>query len=423
MRTESAGSDDTLVAERPPTDARVFSSLGIQGLKQNTRRQAVSTRFVDFWLLGGASIVLWGVMLIGQYFRESSEAIESHFVQVGAFFSMMSIFCNHPHFMISYRFGYGRGWKFIRQHWFKLILVPLGLIAMYAIAYINYNAQISETPLVIAANHLFEKMGWAFRLGTLNNLGTEILSLSVLLMYMTVGWHYSKQVFGCIMVYARYDQYPISRFQRALLKLNLFGIAFLNFFYISIYAPEYHSASLAQNFFFNIPLISLGLPKFLIPLSAVWVGVSAVATIALIFYSNFKLHKRRPSLNLIVPWIAFHIWWIPLLRLPEYYFLAVPFFHSLQYLPFAYRLESPKIKNGKFRELNLSLRLAALLFIGFCAFELVPSLLDKGLETTWFLKTWFFMIAFAVFINVHHFFIDSVVWKFDQSDIKGNLLR
>jgi hypothetical protein len=63
-----------------------------------------------------------------------------------------------------------------------------------------------------------------------------------------------------------------------------------------------------------------------------------------------------------------------------------------------------------------------LLLVGFSAFELVPSLLDRAFQTEWYLKTWFFMIAFAVFINVHHFFIDSVVWKFNQDEVRNSLL-
>jgi hypothetical protein len=418
---------------KPPHDAFLVDlqllELSSSALKKtvesgrDVQSQAVSTRFADLWLLGGASILLWAVMAVGSRFRESAESIDLHFFQMAAFFSLMSIFCNHPHFMISYRFGYGRGVKFVGQHWFKLLVLPLGLIALYAVAYAKFNAQISDLPLVVFANHIFEKTGWAFRLGKLDNLGIETLSLSVLLMNLTVGWHYSKQVFGCIMVYSRYDRYPLTPLKRNLLKANLFGIAFLNFFYLTLHRPDYNADPLAKSYFFNIPMIDLGLPSLLLPLSAAFVGLSTAAVLFFIFYANFKKHRVWPSANLIVPWIAFHIWWIPILKLPEYYFLAIPFFHSLQYLPFAYRLESPKIRAWKYKDFDFCLRLALLLFVGFCAFELVPSLLDRFFETTWYLKTWFFMIAFAVFINIHHFFIDSVVWKFDQADVRENLLR
>jgi len=392
--------------------------------REVSRPAALTSRTSDFWLLGGASILLWGVLGIGQSLRGSSEAIENHFTQLAGLFSIFSIFCNYPHFMISYRFGYGQGAKFIFRHWFSLVALPLGLIALYALAYFKFDSEISEASWVLTSNHLFDKVGIGFRFGTLSNLGTETLSLSVLLMNLTVGWHYSKQVFGCMMVYSKYDLYPISKIQRHIIKASLFSVAFFNFFYLAIYAPEYNSNSLARGYFFNIPMISLGLPKFLIPLSAVMSAVFAVATIYFVFYKNYRTHGRPTSLNLLIPWMAFHIWWIPLFRQNEYYFLAVPFFHSLQYLPFAYRRVIGNVKqNTKRNDVTRALKLGSLLLIGFSAFEWIPSQLDKTLDTSWYLKTWFFMIAFAVFINVHHFFIDSVVWKLDQKEVRNTLLN
>src|SRR4051812_507115 len=96
-----------------------------------TPANALLSRVSDFWLLGGASIGLWIVMSLAQFGRERSEAVESHFLQLGALFSLLSIVCNHPHFMISYRFAYGRGAKFVLKHWFSLLLVPAALISIY----------------------------------------------------------------------------------------------------------------------------------------------------------------------------------------------------------------------------------------------------------------------------------------------------
>ena len=382
---------------------------------------SVISPFVDFWLLGGASILVWALMVTGELFRDRIEPIDNHFMQLGAFFSMMSIFCNHPHFMISYRFGYGRGRKFVFDNWFSLILVPTSLIAVYTFAYFKFDTQISELAAVIFLNQVFEKLGLGFRLGTLANLGTEVLSHSALLMFLTVGWHYAKQVFGCMMVYAKYDNYPISRFQKSLIKASVFSIAFFNFFYMSIYAPEFSSGAASQSYFYNIPLVSFGLPKLLIPLSAAWVIVLSSATLYCVCYRNYRLHHRKPSANFLISWVALHIWWMPFIRQKEYYLLAAPFFHGLQYLPFAYRLEVSKLKNLNPLYIRISLRIALLLFIGFSAFELIASLLDKYFETLWYTRTLFFFVAFSVFINIHHFFIDSVVWKFNQSEIRDGL--
>jgi hypothetical protein len=55
---------------------------------------------------------------------------------------------------------------------------------------------------------------------------------------------------------------------------------------------------------------------------------------------------------------------------------------------------------------------------GVAGFELIPSSLDLYLATSINQSAWFFMGATAIFINVHHFFIDSVVWKFEQAEMK-----
>ena len=85
-------------------------------------------------------------------------------------------------------------------------------------------------------------------------------------------------------------------------------------------------------------------------------------------------------------------------------------------------MEAPAVGSAKNSELAATIRIAILILVGYLAFELIPTSLDKGLDTEWNLKTSFFLVSFAVFINIHHFFIDSVVWKFDQPEVRRNLL-
>lgn len=385
-------------------------------------RTEVLSRFTDFWLLGGASVVLWLVMVIGQFFRDRSESVDNHFLQVSAVFSLFSLFVNNPHFMISYRFGYSRGSKFIFKNWFSLLALPLGMIAYFTYCYFHFTVESSQLEWIKSVNSLLGHTGLTFRLGTLSSLGIEMLSFSVLMMNLTVGWHYSKQIFGCMIVYSHYDKYPLSYIQRNWLKASLFSVAFFNFFYLSNYAEKNGVGTAGKAYFFNIPLVPLGLPYFLVPLSALCVVILFFGAAYGIFFRNWKKLGLLPSQNLLIPWIAFHVWWIPVIRQTEFYFAAIPFFHSLQYLPFAYRMECNSIPKNKWYHFNFSMRVALLLLVGFCAFELFPSLLDRSLETSWYLKTWFFVVAFVVFLNIHHFFIDSVVWKMNQPKVKKGLL-
>src|SRR5690606_22668792 len=62
------------------------------------------------------------------------------------------------------------------------------------------------------------------------------IGLLVNMMYFTVGWHYSKQVFGCSMVYAKFENYPMNNLQRNLVRYNVMAIWWLTFFEASTYA-------------------------------------------------------------------------------------------------------------------------------------------------------------------------------------------
>lgn len=376
--------------------------------------------FFDFWLLGGASIVILLIMTLVEGSRESIPSVQEHVMQIASAFGLFTLICNHPHFMISYRFGYGQGTGFILKHWFSLIFVPLSMVALYLLAYFSFHTNIADSASIYRFNQITENWGFAFHLGHLEYLGAEILSYSVWLMYLTVGWHYSKQVFGCIMVYARYDNYQISKLQRIFIKSSVFSVAFFNF----IYMVNYMSQLGAENkmFFFSLPLAPATFPVWASTLSKVWVGASTFAVLYFVVIRNYQTQRKLPSLNGSIAWLAFYLWWIPIVEQPVYYLLMVPFFHSLQYLPFAYRREKSKFKlGGRWMYLQITFRVALLLAVGFMVFEFVPNLLDLHLHTDEKQTAWFFSIAFIVFVNVHHFFIDSVSWRFTDREAKESI--
>ncbi len=260
--------------------------------------------------------------------------------------------------------------------------------------------------------------GLTYQIGHSLNLGTEILSLSVRIMYVTVGWHYSKQVFGCMMVYGHFTKYRFNSLQKLILKVSLFSVAFFNFFNLSV------SRSVAEstNYFFNIPITEIGFSSLFVSFFQMLTLLMFLLTIYFVFYKNYQETKKLPSLNIIVPYLAFHVWWIPPIRQHEFYFLIVPFFHSLQYLPFAYRLEVKRGEKNEMDHLLLSLKIIILLIAGIMAFEILPTFLDRSLDSYANFNTWYFMISFAVFINIHHFFIDSAIWKFDDPHVREKLL-
>lgn len=387
-------------------------------LTLDTPRSLTSNQVKDFWLLGGLSILVWALLLCLEPLKGSADIISNRFLQLPILFAWLSVFFNFPHFLISYRFGYTRGLKFVFKHWFALLFIPLFLIMFFAVGYFFFASDISGNSLILAINNLITMSGLTYQLGHSINLGTEILSLSVRIMYVTVGWHYSKQVFGCMMVYGHYTSYRFTSKQKLLLKLSLFSVAFFNFFNLSVS----RSTTESSNYFFNIPITELGFSGLFVTFFQILTLILFVATCYFIFYKKYSESKKFPSLNIVIPYLAFHIWWIPPIRQNEFYFLIVPFFHSLQYLPFAYRLEVKRGARSERESLKLSLKIAALIIVGLLAFEIIPTFLDKTLESYAHFNTWYFMISFAVFINIHHFFIDSAIWKFDDPKVKEKLL-
>lgn len=362
-------------------------------------------------------------MKAGDLARGDNSSLDTRFMQIGVAFSLLSLVCNHPHFMISYQFGYGRGFRFIRQNWFALIFVPVFLVTVFAFAYFSAGLATEDSAIATALfrfpNAAFEYFGAGFRFGAQRGLGDEIMSGTVWLMYLTVGWHYSKQVFGCMMVYSRYDGYPIQAFQRLLLKGSVFSIALLQFSYL-------YRSQAARGLDLGVPstqLTPLDLPQWLYSVSIVLSSIFFVGTLLFVFGKNFRETGKRPSPNLLIPWIALHVWWLPFFQIPEFTFLMVPFFHSLQYMPFAYRVGTPSFARDRWYYSKITAHAVGILVIGFIAFEGLPSSLDHLFTNIGGNQPTFFITAFAVFINVHHFFIDSVTWKLKDGNLRAALFE
>src|SRR5688572_20611233 len=75
-------------------------------------RRALTTRFLDFWLLGGASLGVWLIMVSVQGFR-SSWAIDQHFKNLTVTVASLALLVNYPHFLLSYKLAYSRGQAFV----------------------------------------------------------------------------------------------------------------------------------------------------------------------------------------------------------------------------------------------------------------------------------------------------------------------
>lgn len=375
---------------------------------------ALTTRFADFWLLGGASLLVWLLMVSVQGFR-SSWAVDQHFKNLTYTAASLSLLVNYPHFLISYKLAYSRGRPFIAAHWWQLVGVPVALLATFVWAFAQYDAPVSQLPVISTVTDAMS--GWGQNAAVLAGprLGDVLFAVAFNVMLFTVGWHYTKQTFGCTMVYAHFDGYPLSKKQRLITKWSLLSIWWLNFATTNVDGSQHEFSQFKYN--------SFDLPDVAVPLTTMALVAGIAATLYGVVWRNYRDHGKLPSLNMAVPFVALYVWWLPVSRQFEFYFLLTPFFHSLQYLAFVYKMESTRLRALDHPEVRSTLLSLGVVIVGWLAFELVPNSLDNSLGTfnTW--QMFFFFTAAMLFINIHHYFIDNVLWRFRDPAVRKYLLK
>ena len=377
------------------------------------RPRALTTRFLDFWLLGGASVLVWLVMMSLQGFR-TSWAIDQHFKNLTYTAASLSLLINYPHFLISYKLAYRRGRGFVLSHWYQLIAVPLVLLSLFIVAYAAYDVSVTQVPLLAPLAQAIGGWAGAGRVLSGPKLGDLLFTAAFNLMLLTVGWHYTKQVFGCMMVYSYFDKYKFSPRQRTITKYALLSIWWLNF-------AQGNQAG-AQNNFSQFKYYSFDLPDILVPITTFVVAAGLVLVAYEVFWKNFRERGQAPGINMVVPFVALYVWWLPVTRQYEFYFLLTPFFHSLQYLAFVYKMEDTRLRGLSHPEVRGSILAFSIVLAGWLAFEFVPNEVDTALGTFNSWQMFFFFTAAMLFINIHHYFIDNVLWRFKDPEIQKYLL-
>ncbi|MGE0528513.1 MAG: hypothetical protein AB7P49_15700, partial [Bdellovibrionales bacterium] len=124
-------------------------------------------------------------------------------------------------------------------------------------------------------------------------------------------------------------------------------------------------------------------------------------------------------------------WYLPLLSHPMFMHM-IPFFHSLQYLLFVYafrrnkveaQIEYPNTPEGRKKRLTgLYGYLLVPAITGALLMYIIPRYLDQvsAPHSSLFGATPFYF-SFLIFINIHHYFIDNVIWRGDNEEMRTYL--
>ena len=64
-----------------------------------------------------------------------------------------------------------------------------------------------------------------------------------------------------------------------------------------------------------------------------------------------------------------------------------------------------------------------LVVAGYLAFDWIPNRLNVALDVVPRTRTYFFVTAALAFVNVHHYFIDNVIWRLRDPGVRRELIE
>lgn len=350
----------------------------------------------DFFAVGGFSaIILLAVWLFG------NDALKTHTFQIAWFAYALSFIINYPHFAYSYQLLY--------DDYFGKLTNP-GFSTVNRLRYVMAGIIV---PIVLVF-----WLGWG-----IGAQDKKLLGYSVNAMYFFVGWHYIKQGFGILIVLAARKKIYFNALERFLLLTHAYSVWIYNWLKINAYAYE--------NNYQGIPYTTFDMPDGLIePMKITLITLAVLLAIAMTL--KFLSSRQHPPVSAFTGYLCALYPWTLFPHSNIVFVYLVPALHSLQYLVFVWKLKHEKLKheNGLGQTVvdaqkQKKYRRAFIMFLGFgvllgaAGFYAVPVTLDLYMPAhTAALGGPAFFFAFNIFINIHHYFIDSAIWRRDNPDLK-----
>lgn len=354
----------------------------------------------DFLMLGGSAFLILPVLFVVPLEYEGP---------VAATMVVVAYLVNYPHFAHSYQIFYrnfgrkvaGDGYDRSLQirYIFAGIAVPLIMVGFFA-----YGAATADTRL----------------LGYATNA-----------MFFFVGWHYVKQGYGMLMV-------------DAVLKRKFFDdrdkkVLLFNSYAVWILAWLQTNTAVTQGKYYGLDYYTFAAPAWIADIALLSATASTAATV-LMLVNRWRKNGGALPYNGIVAYVASLYLWILIARINPLWLLVVPALHSLQYLAVVWRYQTNVERDGHdaardpepkiLSFLGPLYRLRVLGFIvgggalGYLGFWLIPFVLTALIPyDRQVLGSSLFFFIVLIFINVHHYFLDNVMWRRGNPEVLKYLFR
>jgi hypothetical protein len=355
---------------------------------------ATASARAELWVTGGASLVLLPLCWLLQRVLGLDDAELA--VGFTTFYAAHVI--NDPHFAVTYLLFYrnvrGRLWSSEYSRAQRLRYTIAGFAAPLALLVWAVTALAMQSA---------RSLGWMTQL-----------------MFLLVGWHYVKQGFGVVTVLSarRGTSYGLGE-RRALLAHAFAGWAYA-------WASPFDAGRTVEEK--GVIFTTLAHPGWVEPLSRI-VFFASIAPLALLLLRKWRREGAPP----VAPLVGFlaSVWlWTVYSGIDPLFMYLIPALHSLQYLYFVWLMKRNQARAhegppsfGRPAIVVLGAWGVGSILLGALLFHLLPSALDGALVDRRAARfsdlgaTPYFAALFTV-VNLHHYFMDAVLWRRDNPETR-----
>lgn len=354
---------------------------------------------IDFLCLGGSSLIILPLLLL--------VPVGDYKAQIAAAMLLVAHLINHPHFAHSYQIFY-RGFRT------KAFTSDLGRSMQ-----VRYIVSGLAVPAALLAF-----LGFCLLTGDARLLGYGGNAMALF-----VGWHYVKQGYGMLMVDGALKRQYFTAPEKKVLLANSYAV------WIAAWVG-FNDLVSEQNLW-GLRYYTFDLPDPIVAAAAA-TAFATGAVAAWMLLSRWRSTGRLPVNGVVAYGVSLYVWLL-FVTINPLWGLVVPALHSMQYMVVVWRFqtnyEKSQLVSADYKANSLSrqifgsnhighLALFALsgVIVGFIGFWGLPVLLttvvpyDKAI----FGGTLFLFVGW-IFINVHHYFLDTVMWRRENPDTKRYL--
>lgn len=360
------------------------------------RSQAWTSRLGEFLVVGGITPLLFPL----SWLLRKSIGLDPAELAVGFVMFHAAHVINDPHFAVTYLLFY----KDFKARAFGDRFKPAQRL--------RYLLAGLAVPLSLGA--------WAIT--ALATRSAFTLGLLIQLMFLLVGWHYVKQGFGVFSVLAaRRGVRLLPRERIAVLAHCFAGWAY------AWASPADPGREMEEK---GVVYMSIAHPPWLEHMTHV-VFLSTALPLIWVLFQKWRHEGRLPILTPLTALLC-SIWsWSIYTGIDPLVRYMIPALHSVQYLYFVWLLKGNEARERQgppWFERSAGVRLALLavsaIALGFFLFHGAPAVLDGALvsrraviELGSLGPTPYFAAIYA-FVNIHHYFMDTVIWRRDNPETR-----